>query len=179
MTDQTTTTEQDIAQEQKTEAEIDSHLTTLKDEIATLKDAFLREKAENENIRKRMTKELEEAHKYGVTNFARDLLEVLENLNRALETEGIKELQEPLKSMFKGVEMTKENLEKVFEKYGIERIYPLNKPFDHNYHQAIVHTESDDHEVGIVMQVIQSGYTIKDRLLRPALVAVSKGSAPK
>lgn len=147
----------------------------LEEELKNLKDNVLREKAENENLRKRFSKELDESKKYAVTNFARELIDVLENLQRAIDTKP-KEVEgmEVVKNLFAGVEITKNSLTNIFEKNGIKRIYPLNEPFDHDFHQAVVNTPTSEHPENTCIQVIQAGYVIKDRLLRPALVAVSK-----
>ncbi|MFI4984060.1 MAG: nucleotide exchange factor GrpE [Rickettsiales bacterium] len=145
-------------------------------EIAALKDQVVRMAAETDNLRKRNAKELEEANKYGITKFARDLIEVLENLHRA-ETSVSSELleQDPaLKQIFSGVELTKKSLIDAFEKWGIKRIDPMGEAFNHDFHQAITHVPSPTQPEGSVVQVIQAGYIIQDRLLRPALVAVAK-----
>lgn len=150
--------------------------TQLQDEVATLKDQMIRMAAENENQRKRYAKELEEANKYGITKFARDLIEVLENLHRA-ESSVSSELLEKdpaLKQIFNGVELTKKSLIDTFEKWGIKRVDPMGEMFNHDFHQAITQVPSTTHAEGSVVQVIQAGYVIQDRLLRPALVAVAK-----
>jgi molecular chaperone GrpE len=150
----------------------------LEEEAKSLKDLVLREKAENENLRKRYIKELEDTNKYAITNFARDLIEVQENMHRALENISSEEIEKNpnIKNIVNGIELTKNSLATTFEKYGINRIYPIDQLFDHNYHQAIVQIPTSEKPEGTIVQVIQAGYTIKDRLLRPALVAVAKTS---
>lgn len=166
--------------ENSTESNIENDLIEvskkLEEEIKSLKDLILREKAENQNLRKRHEKELEDNHKYAIANFARDLIEVQENMYRAIDNLPKNEIETnpTLKSILEGIELTKNTLGNVFEKYGITRIYPLEQPFDHNYHQAIVQVPDANKPEGTIVQVIQAGYVIKDRLLRPALVAVTK-----
>lgn len=148
------------------------------EEVAKLTEQVMRLAAENENLRKRQAKELEEAHKYGTTKFARDLIEVLENLHRAEESfdkEAIMQ-DENLKKIFEGVELTKKSLSDVFGKWEITRIHPLDEDFNHDFHQAITQVPTSEKPEGTVVQVIQAGYVMKDRLLRPALVAVAKAA---
>lgn len=150
-------------------------LGALTKENAELKDQMLRAVAEAENVRRRAQKEIEDRSKYAVSGFAQDMLEVLENLHRA-EGSIPKESREEnplLNTLLQGVELTKAELQRVFDKYGITRVYPLGQPFDHNVHQAVAQLESDEKE-GTVVNVIQAGYLLKDRLLRPAMVAVAK-----
>ncbi|MBA8667296.1 nucleotide exchange factor GrpE [Holosporaceae bacterium 'Namur'] len=151
----------------------------LEEEIKSLKELILREKAENQNLRKRHEKELEDNHKYAISNFARDLIEVQENMHRAIDNIPQNEIENnpTLKALLEGVELTKNSLAGIFEKYGIIRIYPLEQQFDHNFHQAIVQVPDAQKPEGSIVQVIQAGYIIKDRLLRPALVAVAKSSS--
>lgn len=141
--------------------------------IKELEDKLLRTMAEMENLRRRTEKELEETRKYAVTGFARDLISVLENLERA-EQSIPADADESVQKIGEGVKLTAQELLKVFENYGIQRISPEGQPFDHNYHQAIVEIPTADHAPGTVVNVMQSGFTIKDRLLRPAMVGVAK-----
>ncbi len=146
------------------------------EEVAKLKDQMMRLAAEMENLRKRQAKELEEANKYGITKFARDLIEVLENLHRAESSVNSEQLEanNTLKQIFSGVELTKKSLIDAFDKWGIKRIDPMGEMFNHDFHQAIAQIPTTTHASGTVVQVIQAGYVINDRLLRPALVAVAK-----
>lgn len=150
---------------------VDPHL-----EIEKYREQNLRLSAEIENVRKRGLRDLEEANKYSITKFAKDLIEVLENLYRAEASINIKELEQnlTLKQIFSGVELTKKTMLDAFEKQSIKRIDPMGEQFHHDYHQAIVQIPSKEHKSGTIVQVIQAGYTINDRLLRPALVAVAK-----
>jgi len=148
-------------------------------ELATLKDQALRALAEAENTRRRSERELQDMSKYAVTGFARDLVSVLENLQRALDSipEDLMKDQPAVANLYTGVEMTLKELISVFARQGIQRIDPMGKKFDHNLHQAVAQIESPDAEPGTVVQVLQAGYTIQDRLLRPAMVGVAAGGA--
>lgn len=153
-----------------------AELEQLKAETSALKDQLLRTMAEAENTRKRAQRDVEEAGKYAVTSFARDLINVLENLYRAEESipKGEAETNPLLENICKGVDMTKRELLNVFERHGIQRIDPKGEKFDHNFHQAMVQIPDGSCPPDTVVQVLQAGYVIKDRLLRPALVGVSK-----
>ena len=148
------------------------------EEIADLKDKLLRALADAENQRRRTERQVSEANTYSVTGFARDLLAVSDNLRRALEAvpEG-ETLSDDLKSFFEGVEMTERELLNIFERKGITKIEPEGEKFDHNFHQALFEVEDSDAKPGTIVQVVQPGYVIKDRLLRPAMVGVAKGPA--
>ncbi|GAO97925.1 heat shock protein GrpE [Caedimonas varicaedens] len=154
---------------------------TLQKEINHMKDQLLRSLAEAENIRKRTQREKEEARQYAVTNFARDLLNIADNLNRALQVmpSEQEEVLPAVKSLMEGVQLTQRELEAIFNRQGIKRISPLGEKFDHNFHQAMFETETEDQEAGIITQVLQDGYVIHDRLLRPAMVGVAKAKAAK
>lgn len=155
--------------------------TSLDRELADMKDRLLRTLAEMENLRKRTEREVADARTYGISSFARDVLTVADNMHLALEALD-KELRETadssVKSLLDGVEMTERALLNALEKHGVKRIEPAGQKFDPNKHQAMYEAENDKVPAGHVAQVIQAGYTIGDRVLRPALVAVSKG-APK
>ncbi|AIL65639.1 HSP-70 cofactor [Rickettsiales bacterium Ac37b] len=146
-------------------------------EITLLKDQLLRAVAETENVRRRAEKQYEEASKFAITNFARDLINVMENLYRATEFASSSDVAftPELKAVIEGVEITQKEFISVFEKHGLKRIVPARgEKFDHNIHQAVAHVEDQELESGLVTQIMQAGYTLKDRLLRPAMVAVSK-----
>lgn len=150
---------------------------TVDNEVQKYKDQALRFAAELENLRKRHAKEIEEAHKFAVTKFARDLIEVLENLHRAESSISVEQMEENavLKQIFTGVELTKKSLTDAFERHGIKRLDPqIGDAFDHDFHQAIAQVPSTTHAEGTIVQVIQAGYVLNDRLLRPVLVAVAK-----
>lgn len=144
-------------------------------ELAAMKDQALRALAETENTRRRAERETQDMSKYAVSNFARDLVNVLENLQRATDAvpAELKQSQPAVANLATGVEMTLKELLGVFERYGIRRIDPMGQKFDHNLHQAVAQIESSEAEAGTVVQVLQAGYTIHDRLLRPAMVGVA------
>jgi molecular chaperone GrpE len=148
----------------------------LQEDVAKLKDQLLRTMAELENFRKRAEREREEMAKYAITNFARDLLTVSDNLRRALESipEDHDHPEKLLKSLLEGVEITEKELAFAFKKHGIEKIEPLGKPFDHHLHQAMFEVDDSDQAPGTIVHVLQAGYQLHDRLLRPAMVGVSK-----
>ncbi|RMF08041.1 MAG: nucleotide exchange factor GrpE [Alphaproteobacteria bacterium] len=150
-------------------------------EIADLKDRLLRTVAEMENLRKRTERERREATQYAITAFARDLLDVADNLRRALESipADPASAASDLKPFIEGVEMTERTLLKVFEKHGIERFSPEGEKFDHNFHEAMFEAPTTEHQSGTIIQVVQPGYTIKDRLLRPARVGVARNTQPE
>ncbi|MFW0776725.1 MAG: nucleotide exchange factor GrpE [Rickettsiales bacterium] len=155
---------------------------SLSKEIEELRDQLLRANAETENVRKRSERERAEASKYAISGFARDMVSVLENLKRASDSvpEESRADNELLKTIGEGVDLTLQELLSIFDRYEIKRIDPIDQKFDHNFHQAVAQVERHDIPAGMVVQVIQAGYTIHDRLLRPAMVAVSKeGEAPK
>lgn len=162
--------------ESTTQEEPLSEEDDLKNEIAQLKDQLLRALAETENVRRRADRERKETADYAITKFARDLLSLSDNLSRALETvpAGEAELSDPLKNFIEGIRLTEREMSNIFERYGIKKIMPLGEKFDHNWHQAMFEIESADQEPGTVLQVLQAGYKLQDRLLRPAMVGVSK-----
>lgn len=148
-------------------------------ELAAMKDQALRALAEAENTRRRSERELADMSKYAVTGFARDLVSVLENLQRALDSipQELIDNQPAVGNLYTGVEMTLKELLGVFARQGIQRIDPLGQKFDHNLHQAVAQIDSPDAEAGTVVQVLQAGYTIQDRLLRPAMVGVASANS--
>lgn len=152
-----------------------------KAEIESYKDKALRAVAEMENYRRRADKEREDVAKYAITNFAREMLPVADNLRRALDSQpSVDGDAAPLlKAFVAGVELTERELLAAFERFGVKKIAPLGEKFDHNFHQAMFELEDPNQPPGMVVQVMQPGYVLKDRLLRPALVAVSKGGTPR
>ena len=160
------------------ERSADDRLTALEAELAEQKDRLLRALAETENVRRRAQREREDASKYAVTGFAKDLLSAADNLRRALESLPEAEIKdEHTRSLLAGVAATERELLSVFERHGIRRIDPKGDPFDHNFHQAIFEAERNDQPSGTVVEVLQPGYVLHDRLLRPAMVGVAKGGA--
>src|SRR5271169_6030360 len=158
-----------------------AQVTAALEAAAEFKDKHLRTLAEMENLRRRTEREIADARIYGVAGFARDVLAVADNMHRALGTIG-PELREQadakVKAMIEGVELTERELLKVLEKYGVTKFSPVGEKFDPNVHQAMYEVPESDLPPGYVAQVIQAGYMIGDRVLRPALVGVVK-AAPK
>jgi molecular chaperone GrpE len=153
-------------------------VAVLAKEAADLKDRLLRTLAEMENLRRRTEKEVADARTYGVTNFARDILAVADNMERALKAldDEIREKADAgVKALLDGVELTERELIKVMEKHGITRLEPQGQKFDPNLHQAMFELPDPSAPAGTVVQVMQPGYKIGERVLRPALVGVSKG----
>jgi molecular chaperone GrpE len=155
-----------------TQAEL---LEALNADLEAAKQDILYAKAETQNVRRRMEKEVADTRTYAATAFARDILSVADNLSRALETIPA-ELREDdkMKNLVAGLEATGREIEKVFASHGITRIAAKGLPLDPHQHQAMLEIPSDDVEPGTVLQELQAGYMIKDRLLRAAMVAVSK-----
>ncbi len=152
--------------------------TSLDRELAEAKDRLLRALADMDNMRKRTEREVAGARIYGISNFARDILGVADNMHRAmaaLDDELRAKADEPTKVLLEGVELTERELMNVLEKHGVKRIEPLGQKFDPNRHQAMYEIEDASVPAGTVVQVMQAGYLIGDRMLRPALVAVAKG----
>jgi len=150
-------------------------LNNYEEEISRLREEKLRILAEMENLRKRVEREKSESIRFGSANLARDILSPNDNLTRALENiPNEKTLTEPIKNFINGLKMLKKEFNTVLEQHGIKKIEALNKKFDHNLHQAMLEIETDKEEAGIVIQEIQPGYILHDRLLRPTMVGVSK-----
>ncbi len=147
-------------------------------EAAELKDKLLRTLAEMENLRRRTEREVADARTYGIANFARDVVTVADNMDRALQALD-NELREKadasVKALLDGVELTERELLKALEKNGIRKIEPQGEKFDPNFHQAMYEVPDASVPSGHVVQVVQPGYVIGERVLRPALVGVSKG----
>ncbi len=146
-------------------------------EAAEAKDRLLRALAEMENLRRRAQREREDATKYAASNFARDMVNVADNLRRALASVPEAQIEDDLtRNLLTGVAATERELLATFERHGLRRVDPLGEPFDHNFHQAIFEMENTGHPAGTVAQVLQPGYVMHDRLLRPAMVGVAKGN---
>jgi molecular chaperone GrpE len=150
-------------------------MARLREELATAKQDVLYARAETQNVRRRLEKDIADTRAYAATGFARDILSVSDNLARALSAIP-PELRddEKMKNLVAGIEATGREIDKVFAAHGISRIAAVGLPLDPNQHQAMIELPSADAEPGTVMQELQAGYMIKDRLLRPAMVAVSK-----
>jgi molecular chaperone GrpE len=149
-------------------------------EAADMRDKMLRTLAEMENLRKRTAKEVADARAYGITGFARDVLDIADNLQRALDAvpSETRESADPmLKALIEGVELTERSLLNALEKNGVKKFDPSGGKFDPNFQQAMYEVPDASVPPGTVVQVVQAGYMIGDRVLRPALVAVAKGGA--
>ena len=178
------------------DAEISSDpITALEQERDQLKDQLLRALAETENMRRRTERETQAARKYGHTSFARDLVGAIDNLARAIEATETKAetkaepqagsesgstgaepiaTDEATQSLIKGIELSWTEILSVIERHGIKQVNPVGEKFDYNLHQAMFELPTDEHEPGVVVEVVQHGYVLHDRLLRPAMVGVSK-----
>ena len=153
----------------------ESIIDKLNDEIQDLKDQRLRAAAELENFRKRAEKDQADALKYGVSNFAKEIINIKDNIERAQSSisEDVRS-NDAVKSVVEGLDLIAQSAVSTFEKIGIKKIDSINEKFDHNLHQAMMEIENDEVEPGTIVQELISGYTLHDRLLRPAMVGVSK-----
>ena len=154
---------------------IDEQISRLSNDLDAARQDVLYARAETQNVRRRLEKDIADARSYAATSFARDILSVSDNLSRALSSipAELRE-DEKLKSLVAGIEATAREIDKVFASHGISRIAAMGLPLDPNQHQAMIEVPSADAEPGTVVQELQAGYMIKDRLLRPAMVAVAK-----
>nr|WP_137678432.1 nucleotide exchange factor GrpE [Parerythrobacter lutipelagi] len=167
------TDEDDAAEDSETGVE--EALAQLRDDLETSKQETLYAKAEAQNVRRRAEKDIADARTYAATGFARDILSVADNLARAIEAvpENLRE-DSKFKGLVVGIEATQRELDKVFSQHGISRIAAAGLPLDPNQHQAMMEIPTDEHEPGTIVQEMQAGYMIRDRLLRPAMVGVAK-----
>jgi molecular chaperone GrpE len=156
----------------------EERVAALEAELAEQKDRLLRALAETENTRRRAQREREDATKYAMSGFAKDLLSSADNLRRALDSLPEEKVRDELtRNLLAGVAATERELLAVFERHGIRRIDPRGERFDHNFHQAIYEVERTDEPAGTIVEVLQPGYLLHDRLLRPAMVGVAKQAA--
>ena len=147
----------------------------LREQLESAKQDVLYAKAETQNVRRRLEKDITDARTYAATGFARDILSVSDNLSRALESIPAElRADDKLKNLVAGIEATAREIDKVFGLHGIKRIAAVGLPLDPNQHQAMLEVPVADKEPGTIVQELQAGYMIKDRLLRPAMVAVAK-----
>jgi molecular chaperone GrpE len=155
---------------------LEERLAEAESELAAARDKLLRALADTENMRKRVQRERDDATKYAAAAFAKDMLDVADNLHRALSSAPPEEERDELmRNLLTGIAATAREMQAALERHGIKRIDPLGERFDHNYHQAMFESENTGHPAGTIIQVLQPGYVIHDRLLRPAMVAVAKG----
>ena len=163
-------------QEQPAGITPEERVATLETELAEEHDRLLRALAETENVRRRAQRERADAEKYAFSGFARDLLSVADNLRRALDSLPESEARdERTRSLLAGVAATERELLAVFERHGLKRIDPKGERFDHNLHQAVFEAEKTGRPGGTIVEVLQPGYVLHDRLVRPAMVGVAKG----
>ena len=154
---------------------LDDALASLRGDLEAARQDVLYAKAETQNVRRRMEKDVQDARSYAATGFARDILSVADNLGRALDSiPADLRGDDKLKGFIAGIEATQRELDKVFNQNGITRIAAKGMPLDPNQHQAMLEIPTDEAEPGTVVQEMQAGYMIKDRLLRPAMVGVAK-----
>jgi molecular chaperone GrpE len=169
-----TTVREDTAADAPEVAEND-RLQSLEAELAEMRSAMLYAQAETQNVRRRLEKDAADARAYAATAFARDILSVADNLERGLQAIPVElRADDRLKSLVTGLEATGRELASVLERNGITRIVAMGEKLDPNRHQAMIELPTTDVEPGTIVQEMQSGYMIRDRLLRPALVAVAK-----
>lgn len=154
-------------------------VATLEAQVADLRDRFLRAVAEAENVRKRAVRDVADARTYGITSFARDVLGVADNLARTIEhvsAEARANADPTLQALLEGVELTERDLQMILQKNGVKPINPMGEKFDPHFHQAMFEVPDSGRAPGTVVQMVQTGYAIGDRVLRPAMVGVaSKG----
>jgi molecular chaperone GrpE len=172
------------AQEAETQAETEAEggetdaLEALKSENADLRDRFLRLAADMDNLRRRTEREIKDAKSYAMTGFARDMLSVSDNLRRAIESlpeDARAGADAAVTALIEGVEMTERGMLSTMERHGIRKIEPVGQKFDPNFHQAMFEVPNPDVANNTVVQVVQAGYAIGERVLRPAMVGVAKG----
>ncbi len=180
-TEETTETEAMETGEAQEQAEpsSDEQIAELQEQLANAKDQTLRLAAELDNVRKRSKKAEDDARRYGVSRFAEDMLQVADNLYRALDNvpaEARIEASERMNQLLEGLEMTQKTLQSGLERHGIKRIDPKGDKFDHHRHQVVAQIPSVDIPAGMVAEVIQHGYEIGERVLRAAMVVVSTGA---
>ena len=173
--------EEQVSEEPKDqeEAEISPEdlIEKLNEEITDLKDQRLRAIAELENFRKRAEKDQSDALKYGISNFAKEIINIRDNIERAQSSISDEaKNNEAIKSVIEGIDLIAQSVVSTFEKIGIKKIDSLNEKFDHNLHQSMMEIENDELDPGTIVQELIPGYTLHDRLLRPAMVGVSKKS---
>ena len=157
----------------------EARIAELEAQVAEMRDRYVRAYAETENLRKRSEREKSDVSKYAVTNFARDMVAIADNLKRAVEAAGGSETEQSpqMKALLDGVVLTDQELQKALEKHGVRSIAAKGEIFDPHKHQAVMEQDDPSVAAGTVLQVFQDGYEIGDRVLRPSMVVVSKGGA--
>lgn len=160
-------------------ASLQTELEKVKADLADTKDASLRVQAEMQNVRRRAEQDVEKAHKFALEKMAKELLDVADNLDRALEASVAEKDSETVKPLYDGVAMTRDGLASVMAKFKIEAVNPMGESFDPQLHQAMSMIEQPDVAPNTVIAVMQKGYTLSGRLIRPAMVVVAKGGQQK
>jgi len=156
---------------------LNAEITSLSDKCSELTDKYKRALADGENLRNRLTKQINEAKIFGIQGFCKDLLDVADVLSKATESvpkDEINDKNPHLKNLYEGLVMTETQLQNVFKRHGLEQVNPLNEKFNPNYHEALFQQEFEGKEAGTVVVVSKIGYKLHDRVLRPALVGVAK-----
>ncbi len=160
-----------------TVSEVSGDDYNLQSQLEEMKNNWLRAMADLENLRRRSIREKEEALKYGAVNFARDILTISDNVKRALASCPVRDdLMPGVKALLTGVEMIAKEIDNSFDRHGLKKISPLGEKFDPHWHQAMMEVDTLDQEPGTIVQVLQDGYVMHDRLLRPAMVSVAKAA---
>jgi molecular chaperone GrpE len=161
---------------EENEDNLDNDKSISQEEIKDLKDQLLRSLAENENLRKRTAKEIEQIKKYGHISLLRDFLNVVDNMERAVKSSASENQSESgIKNLIDGIQIVLNEMKSLLDKNQIKKIEPLHEKFDYNFHQAMFEAPSSDFDEGLILEVVQPGYVLHDRLIRPAMVGVSKG----
>ncbi|HRJ12331.1 MAG TPA: nucleotide exchange factor GrpE [Alphaproteobacteria bacterium] len=168
---------EDIGEVETEFASAEEQILALQNEVSAQKDRALRALAEAENTRRRAMREKEEANRYGIMEFAREMLSVADNFTMALNAVTPEVRENPaIESVMAGIEMTQKQLQSALERFGVRQFDPIGTIFDPNVHDVFMEVENTGQPPGTITNVIQAGYTIHDRLLRPARVAVAKGA---
>ena len=161
---------------EENEENLDNDKSVSQEEIKDLKDQLLRSLAENENLRKRTAKEIEQIKKYGHISLLRDFLNVVDNMERAVKSSASENQSETgIKNLIDGIQIVLNEMKSLLDKNQIKKIEPLHEKFDYNFHQAMFEAPSSEYDEGLILEVVQPGYVLHDRLIRPAMVGVSKG----
>jgi molecular chaperone GrpE len=151
----------------------DNDLTS---EVASLRDRLMRALADTENTRRQGERRAQDAHQYAITNFARELLQVVDNLRRAIEAGAANPESRNVDGLLEGVSATDQILTQILNRFGVKEIDALNEPFDPRKHETVMETDETEHPPSNVVQVLENGYMLHDRLLRPARVVVAKSA---
>lgn len=160
-------------------AALQAELEQAKAELSEVKEASLRTQAEMQNVRRRAEQDVEKAHKFGLEKMAKELLEVADNIDRALQASESDKDNEIIKPLYEGVAMTRDGLSQMMARFKIDAVDPMGETFNPELHQAMSMIEQPDVAANTVIAVMQKGYTLSGRLLRPAMVVVAKGGKPQ